>query len=142
MREDDRTARRYHWMSDRVESFVQEPHTAVCCDRRAETLNLVAAESAEARQAMTLLSHETPSRLTDLLEQMRHLTLPPRHTIHVEDIDPARLSRIFLHTYEAQASTFETLLGLPKVGAKTLRALALLSELLTGASLSWRDPAW
>lgn len=67
--------------------------------------------------------------------------MPARHAIHLRDIDHARLSKIFLHTYEAQAPTFEGLLGLPKVGAKTLRALALLSELLAGAPPSWRDPA-
>jgi hypothetical protein len=141
MREDDRTARRYHWVSEHVNSFVQEPHAAVCCDQRVETLNLVAVESAAAQEAMTLLSRETPSQLTTLLRQVRHLAMPARHAIHLQDIDPARLSRIFLHTYEAQASTFEQLLGLPRVGAKTLRALALLSELLAGAPPSWRDPA-
>lgn len=141
MRAEDRTARRYHWLSDQVTDFVREPHAAVCCDQRAETLNLVAAESDEARQAMTLLSHETPSSLTGRLQELQHLTLPSRHAIYVQDIDPARLSGIFVHTYEAQAPTFERLLGLPKVGAKTLRALALLSELLAGAPLSWRDPA-
>lgn len=141
MREGDRTARRYHWLSERIESFVQEPHAAVCCDQRVETLNLVAAESEAARQAMTLMSCETPSHLTALLQHVRHLAMPARHAIHLQDIDPARLTRIFLRTYEAQASTFEKLLGLPKVGAKTLRALALLSELLAGAPPSWRDPA-
>lgn len=33
------------------------------------------------------------------------------------------------------------MLGLPGVGARTLRALALLSEVLAGAPPSWRDPA-
>jgi hypothetical protein len=39
------------------------------------------------------------------------------------------------------AASFEALLGLPKVGAKALRALALLSEVLAGTPVSWRDPA-
>src|SRR3954471_12421929 len=43
------TARRYHWLSDRVESFVDEPHEAVCCDRRVDVLNLVAHENADVR---------------------------------------------------------------------------------------------
>jgi hypothetical protein len=51
------TARRYHWLSEQLDSFVNEPHAAVCCDARAETLNLVAAESAKLaceRPAITL----------------------------------------------------------------------------------------
>src|SRR5215212_4553764 len=38
-------ARRYHWLSDNVSSYVNEPHAAVCCDANVETLNLVASES-------------------------------------------------------------------------------------------------
>ncbi|MDQ7844199.1 MAG: DUF763 domain-containing protein [Armatimonadota bacterium] len=141
MRPEDRTARRYHWLGERVESFVREPHAAVCCDLRAETLNLVAAEGEEARGAMAALARRPAGELANHLERLSHLALPSRHAILARDLNPARLSGVFLHTYEAQPQTFEALLGLPKVGAKTLRALALLSELLAGAPLSWRDPA-
>ena len=51
------------------------------------------------------------------------------------------METVLLRTYEAQARDFEGLLALPGVGAKTLRALALLSELLAGAPASWHDPA-
>lgn len=61
MRETDHTARRYHWLSDRIDSFVQEPHAAVCCDQRVETLNLVASESERAPREMTLLPPRDPS---------------------------------------------------------------------------------
>jgi len=141
MRAEDRTARRYHWLGERVGSFVREPHAAVCGDARAETLNLVAAEGEEARGAMATLARRPVGELTSHLEELEHLALPPRHAILARDLNPARLAGVFLHVYEAQPQTFEALLGLPKVGAKTLRALALLSELLAGAPLSWRDPA-
>src|SRR5918911_1167538 len=55
-----RMARRYHWLSDRVESFVEEPHEAVCCDARAETLNLVAHESGAVRGASAELASQRP----------------------------------------------------------------------------------
>ncbi len=42
-------ARRYHWLSDNVESYVSEPHAAICCDATAPTLNLIAKESADVR---------------------------------------------------------------------------------------------
>ncbi|MDR7387488.1 MAG: DUF763 domain-containing protein [Armatimonadota bacterium] len=139
MRGDDRTARRYHWLGEAVRDFVCEPHAAVCAQQTVPTLNLVAEESGPARQAITALSRERPDRLAGELDKA--LTLPGRHHVLVSDLDPRRLERVLLRTYEAQARDFETLLGLPGVGAKTLRALALLSELLAGTPASWKDPA-
>lgn len=139
MREADRTARRYHWLGETVSDFVCEPHAAVCADRTVPTLNLVARESEAARKAIAALSRESPARLRRDLE--RALTMPARHHVQACDLDPERVERVLLRTYEAQVEGFEALLGLPGVGAKTLRALALLSELLAGAPPSWRDPA-
>src|SRR5687767_96537 len=56
MNDQSRLARRYHWLSEHVDSFVEEPHEAVCCDARAETLNLVAHENAEVRSASAELA--------------------------------------------------------------------------------------
>src|SRR2546421_1753150 len=53
-------ARRYHWLSDNVSSYVSEPHAAICCDATGPTLNLVAKESAEARSASATLAGERP----------------------------------------------------------------------------------
>ena len=139
MREGDATARRYHWLGRRVQSFVCDPHAAVCADFQVPTLNLVAQEANRARAAMTELSHNHPDVLVKELETI--LEAPRRHFIAEADIDPSRLRSALEKTYEAKAETFEQLLGLEGVGAKTLRALALLSELLAGAPPSWRDPA-
>jgi hypothetical protein len=51
------------------------------------------------------------------------------------------LSKIILNTYERQPADFEHLLGLSGVGAKTVRALSLISELVHGVTPSYRDPA-
>jgi len=51
------------------------------------------------------------------------------------------LSKIILSTYERQPQDFEQLLGLSGVGAKTIRALSLISELVHGVAPSYRDPA-
>src|SRR5262249_40795086 len=55
-----RTARRYHWLSDSVKSFVDEPHEAVCCDARGATLNLVAHENDAVRRASAELAGTRP----------------------------------------------------------------------------------
>jgi uncharacterized protein len=141
MQAEGAAARRYHWLGARVGSFVEEPHAAICGRTRGATLNLVAHESEAARRTMTELARRPPARLLDELATLRTLSLPDRHGLHLSDIALGRLGGVFLRTYEAQAASFEALLGLPGVGAKGLRALALLSELLAGTPASWRDPA-
>ena len=134
-------ARRYHWLSTAVENFVCEPHTAICCNSRAPTLNLVARESEGTREASAEISRKDPLSLVSELAHLKTLSLPRRHEVALADIDPSRLKRIFLKTYEAQPDGFEPLLILPGVGAKTLRALSLIAELIYGAPPSFEDPA-
>jgi hypothetical protein len=135
-------ARRYHWLSSGLPSFVEEPHEAVCCDVRDETtLNLVAAESASARISSAALARESPETTLEALRRLPVLTLPRRHDVREEDVDSKYLRKILLKTYEAAPRDFERLLGVPGVGAKTIRALALTSELIYGTPASTRDPA-
>ncbi|MFQ5848723.1 MAG: DUF763 domain-containing protein [Candidatus Methylomirabilales bacterium] len=142
MNTEERYARRYHWLGEQVQDFVCEPESAICCDQReAEVLNLVAAESAGARTASTLLSRESPDRLLLEVQKLTTLALPARHAVALADLNPKHLRSVFSKTYEASPENFEALLGLPGVGPKTLRALALLSELIHGAPPSSRDPA-
>ena len=143
MNEQNRYARRYHWLEGlRPDfNFVEEPHAAICSERRDKALNLVAHESDEARQVSSELAREQPERLTKELKRLQELALPPRHHLLLQDIHPERLERIFIKTYERQPEDFEQLLGMEGVGPKTIRALALLSELVYGAEISWRDPA-
>jgi hypothetical protein len=54
---------------------------------------------------------------------------------------PESIEKILLKTYETKANDFQTLLGMPGVGAKTLRALALIAEITYGTPASWKDPA-
>ncbi len=135
-----RWARRYHWLSSTVGDFVCEPHEAICCDQRGEALNMVAQESEEARRISALVSAERPDKLVHDLERLQTLELPHRHHVLLEDVSPARLKKIFLKTYEEQPQDFEALLSMEGVGPKTVRALALVSELVYGAPASVRDP--
>ena len=136
-----RMARRYHWLSTGTASFVCEPHAAVCCDARSEVLNLVALESDEARRAVHEVACRPPQEVARELGRLHHLVLPRRHAVTLADIDPQRLDGILLKTYHAQPAGFESLLTLPGVGPKTMRALSLVAELIYGAIPSFKDPA-
>jgi hypothetical protein len=138
----DRFARRYHWDSQNVQSLTIDPHSAICSNlQRERALNLVTAESLAAQTLMTELSREHPAKLTAELHKLQTLSLPSHHQISVQDLHPESIEKILLKTYEAQADRFQTLLAMPGVGAKTLRALALLAEITYGTPASWKDPA-
>jgi hypothetical protein len=157
MSDQTRMARRYHWLSEHVESFVDEPHEAVCCDARSDTLNLVAHENDAVRKASAELAAQPPDATLKALEQMsrrggpgcpplqpgaRTLAMPRRHELLPElDVATPYLERILVKTYERAPGNFESLLGIEGVGPKTLRALALASELVHGTAATLRDPA-
>lgn len=134
-------ARRYHWLSSSVESYVNEPHAAVCAEAEAPTMNLVAAESGAVRGNSAALARERPGVVIDAIRRQPALEMPRRHAVRLADVNPAYLERILLKTYERAPADFETLLGMEGVGARTLRALALVSEIIYGTPASTRDPA-
>jgi hypothetical protein len=164
-----RWARRYHWLSDELTSFVNEPHNAIASEARVKPLNLVAEVSSECRVVSAELAKEKPDKVlkdfTKVLE--RHsgdserseedsridsgqarmtndnlitLKMPHHEIINESDIKPENLKKVLLTTYERQPENFETLLSQPGVGPKTIRALALISELVYGAPASREDP--
>jgi len=141
MNEKDRTARRYHWLGDDVKDFVVEPQTAICSDRRVETLNMVAVESEGARDMTTGLSREKPEKVIREITKIQELEMTRRHEVALTDIDSRKLYRTLLKTYEQQPRDFEQLLGMRGIGPKTIRALSLISEIIYGAAPSYRDPA-
>jgi hypothetical protein len=151
MSDQTRMARRYRWLSDTVSSFVNEPHQAVCCDRRGETLNLVAEENDRVRCGSTELANQRPEETLGALAKaspsqlqavMPSLSVPRRHELLPElDVATPHLEKILLKTYEQAPQNFEALPDIPGVGPKRLRALALASELVHGTPASLRDPA-
>jgi hypothetical protein len=131
-------ARRYHWLTPA--RFDVDPHAAVAGPPRQGVLNLVAAEGEGNRVASVALAREGPAVVVGELERLRRLSLPRRHHLSLADVHPERLERILLGAYESQPEDFTGLLATRGVGAKGLRALALVAELAYGEPASVRDP--
>jgi hypothetical protein len=143
MRENDGTARRYHWLGSRVSDFVNEPHAAIASDVQEQTvLNMVAAESEGSRASSAEFARLEPRLVDREIARVITLALPDRHWVDVErDINPAHLRKVLLSTYEAAPKNFEEMLAVPGVGAKAVRALAMVAEVVYGVPASVRDPA-
>lgn len=141
MNPQNRFARRYHWLSNELEDFVCEPHKAILSESKGEALNLVARESEEARGVCTQLAKENPEKVVTELKRIKRLVLSSTHQIDLTTLNPERIGKILLKTFEEKPEDFESLLGMGGVGPKTMRALALLSELVYGVAPSFRDPA-
>ncbi|HYZ53426.1 MAG TPA: DUF763 domain-containing protein, partial [Streptosporangiaceae bacterium] len=138
MNEASGTARRYHWLTTR--RFDADPHAAVAGPAGRGVLNLVAGEGEGNRRVSVELAQQGPGPVIRELCRMRELDMPHRHAVRLEDIDPSRMERILLRAYEAHPEDYTSLLAVPGVGAKGLRALALVAELAYGEPASMRDP--
>lgn len=131
-------ARRYHWNSNSINSFVEEPHTAICGDFQGEILNLVAKQAKPTQLAIIDIAKENPEKM---LEEIKHLTLPTYKDIKAKDVDLKRLGSILWLAQETQTQLFEDLLLLKGLGPRTLQSLALVSEVIHGTPSRFTDPA-
>jgi hypothetical protein len=148
----DRTARRYHWLSDHTNDFVVEPHEAIVGDaQREKALNMTAKESEEARKISVDISREKPERIMRMIMPVRPLFQAsivewlPGGSSSKRRLDglsmPVRINwKALKQVYEFQPADYEQLLGFEGVGPATIRGLALISELVYGAKPSWKDP--
>ncbi|HZE83649.1 MAG TPA: DUF763 domain-containing protein [Puia sp.] len=132
------TARRYHWHSADLHSFVDEPHTAICGVNQGTILNLADKEARPARDAVLTITREKPERM---MHDIQQLILPSHHDVRAEDVNLRRLGAILWLAHERGPSDFEELLLLEGVGPRTLQSLALVSEVIHGAPSRFRDPA-
>jgi len=151
----DRTARRYHWLSENISNFVVEPHNAIVGDaRRQIALDMTAKESKGCRKASVDLACEPPRKLMRLvmsirpayqksLEEWLPETAQTTWTDYKIDVlsMPANINwKALQEVYEFQPRNYEELLGFKGVGAATVRGLALIAELIYGEKPSWKDP--
>jgi hypothetical protein len=153
MSDQERNARRYHWVSDKTQSFINEPHSAIVGTKQARTLNMVAKNSGDSRKASVDLAREPTKKLHSLLQSsikplnqsslqqwLPQTDNPWQQTLNTlnmpRNINWDTLARI----YEFQPSNYEELLSIKGVGPATVRGLALVSELIYGEEPSWEDP--
>ncbi|AZA49680.1 DUF763 domain-containing protein [Chryseobacterium carnipullorum] len=138
MHESDGTARRYHWHSGNIKSFIEEPHTGINGVSRGKILNLTDAEASGNRKGILDISH-TDS--IDVMKDFSRLILPAHHDVQASDVDLKRLGALLYLTREQQPQNFEDLLMLEGVGPRTMQSLALVSEVIHGAPSRFADPA-
>jgi uncharacterized protein len=138
MREGDSMARRYHWHSAQVHSFVEEPHAAICGANQGQILNLTAMEAGTSRNGILSISQEKPELM---MQEIQQLVMPSHHNVTSKDVDLRRLGSILWVAHEAQPKDFEELLLLEGVGPRTVQSLSLVSEVIHGTPSRFKDPA-
>ncbi len=144
MNPETRLARRYHWLSEGLVSFVEEPHSGIAAWRREKAVvNLVARTARSAREALvTLLRDTSPEALLRTYQNLteRQLVLPVHHPVDATRIHPRYLRKVLLSTYARIPRNFEELLLTPGLGAASLRALTLVADVIYGTRPSFEDP--
>ncbi|MBY3099428.1 DUF763 domain-containing protein [Rhizobium laguerreae] len=158
MNGDRRQARRYHWLSEGLESFVDSPHAAIegrnqgeivnLADRRAERsrrgqLDLLATLGPDRiiREAAALLRAEEPAPEPAEQPMLPHLIMPAHHDVRESDVNMRRLHGNLAAAADRGPADFEELLLVPGVGARTVKALAMVAEVVHGAPCRFSDPA-
>ncbi len=154
MSSEDRTARRYHWLSDTTANFIIEPHNAIVGDvKREKALNMTAKASEGARKTSVDIAKEPSAKVMRLFEATRPLhqqslqewlpetqANPWRQSFEGLDMPRNINWETMKRVYEFQPRNYEELLSVKGVGPATVRGLALVAELIYGEKPSWADP--
>jgi hypothetical protein len=156
MNDSSRMARRYHWLSEGLQSFVEAPHKAIDGIHQGEIVNLTDRRADASRRAqLELLSSLGPDGLTRELVAIEakpqmpapvqltlpHLVMPAHHDVRASDVLAPRLHATFAAAANRGPADFAELLLVPGVGARTVRALAMVAEVVHGAPYRFTDPA-
>jgi hypothetical protein len=134
MNSERRQARRYHWLSSRVTSFVEEPHSAIEGPPRGEIVNLTDRRARPSRDVQVELVRD-PDRVVSALQ------MPSHHEVRRGDVNLRRLRSALAAAARRGPVDFQDLMMTPGVGARTLEALALVAEVIHGAPSRFQDPA-
>ena len=149
-------ARRYHWLSEGVQSFVEEPHAAIEGRGGGEIVNLTDRRAGPSRSAQLELLQDLGAEavarewaalqpasvaLEPAQPALPHLVMPDRHEVRGEDVVARRLHGALAAAAEQGPKDFTELLMSPGVGARTVRALAMVAEVVHGTPCRFSDPA-
>ena len=154
-----RQARRYHWLSQGLTSFLDDPHAAIdgvaqgqiinLADRRADAsraaqLDLLSALGPDkvAREFSLLKRNDAASQHSDAAQPLLpHLIMPAHHDVRASDVIARRLHGTLAAAADRGPTDFPDLLLTPGVGARTVAALAMVAEVVHGAPCRFADPA-
>ncbi len=165
-----KTARRYHWCSPNLNSFVESPHSAVIGENQGAILNLTDLEAKDTRSSILNLSCTNPATVLketkdimnlsnpksaqlelfskedavdkeEVIFAERNCVMPRHHEVCEEDVNLKRLGAVLATSYESQPKDFEDLLLTPGLGPRTLQSLTLVSEVIHGTPARFTDPA-
>jgi hypothetical protein len=158
MKGEAKQARRYHWLSEGLKSFVEQPHAGIDGTGQGTIINLTDRRAALSRQGQVdilgtlgpdgivreVARLEPPARKpvkeTDEPE-LPHLFLPDHHDVRPEDVVLKRLHGSLAAAAERGPADFAELLLVPGVGARTVKSLAMVAEVVHGAPFRFSDPA-
>ena len=132
------TARRYHWHSDSLTSFVDDPHTSIYGKNTGLILNMADKQADSSRKGIMQIAGEKPEYM---LKEISKLVLPSHHDVKAKDVDLKRLGAVLWLAHEKNPSDFEDLLLLQGLGPRTLQSLVLVSEVIHGTPSRFKDPA-
>jgi uncharacterized protein len=146
MSEEERLARRYHWLSEGLQSFVDDPHAAVEGPSRGVILNMTDRQAAPSRERQLELVAGGPDRLVDVIARARgggqpQLSMPGHHQVAPSDVSLRRLHAALAAAADVGPRLYADLLLVPGVGARTVEALALVAEVIHGEPCRFADPA-
>jgi hypothetical protein len=154
-----RQARRYHWLGEGLTSFLDDPHAGIDGPTQGTIVNLADRRAAASRDAQLGLLREVPADAlarefgkleparapiappSPQLELLPHLSMPDHHDVRGDDVVLRRLHGALAAAADAGPRDFPELLQVPGVGARTVRALALVAEVLHGTPCRFTDPA-
>jgi uncharacterized protein len=153
-----RQARRYHWLSEGLTSFVDDPHTAIEGATQGQIINLVDRRAEASRRAqLETLAELGPDKIarefaaldgfdwsrarTIAQPPLPLLVMPAHHDVRSSDVIARRLHGNLAAAADLAPKEFPDLLLIPGVGARTIRALAMVAEVVHGAPFRFSDPA-
>lgn len=137
MNQNERMARRYHWMSAAVKSFTEEPHTSIYGKNQGLILNLTDRNAQPLKRGILDLTRENPDKLIKEIS----LIMPRQHEVKAKDVNLKRLGATLALAHNTNITDIESLLLLQGIGPRTIQSLTLVSEVIHGTTSRFSDPA-
>jgi len=148
-------ARRYHWFSEKIESFTLEPHKGISGVKSDYSLNTIAKESKEYQKTLLDIISESPTKIEREVKSIEALSkgyaplfykpYEKREVLPImeryQSFGRFELNKKALElARELSVSNYDELLLIKGLGPSTLRALSLVLELVYDVHPSWKDP--